>query len=95
MLNCACVQFAGLLEQAAPRLLETVLMLLRSKSREVIKAVIGFCKVLFLPGKAAAAAHTAHAHLPGHLVQSCAAPHCLTALQSSLKCPSACAAARV
>ena len=38
-------EFAGLLEQAAPRLLETVLMLLRSKSREVIKSVIGFCKV--------------------------------------------------
>ena len=37
-------EFAGLLEQAAPQLLETVLMLLRSKSREIIKSVIGFCK---------------------------------------------------
>ena len=38
-------EFAPLLETAAPRLLATVLMLLRSKSRVVIKSVLGFCKV--------------------------------------------------
>ncbi|KAK9815144.1 hypothetical protein WJX73_008694 [Symbiochloris irregularis] len=38
-------EFAPVLEAAAPRLLTTVLMLLRTKSREVVKAVLGFCKV--------------------------------------------------
>ena len=42
-------EFAPLLETAAPRLLATVLMLLRSKSREIIKAVLGFCKVCMSP----------------------------------------------
>lgn len=38
-------EFAPLLESAAPQLLPVVLSLLRSKSREIIKSVLGFIKV--------------------------------------------------
>ena len=39
-------EFAPQLEAAAPQLLPVVLSLLRSKSREVIKSVLGFVKVI-------------------------------------------------
>lgn len=42
-------EFAGTLEPVVPRLLPAVLLLLRTKSREVIKAVLGFIKVRSLP----------------------------------------------
>lgn len=42
-------QFATQLGGFAPRLLPAVLMLLRTKSREVVKAVLGFVKVTALP----------------------------------------------
>jgi ribosomal RNA-processing protein 12 len=38
-------EFAGQLESVVGRLLPAVLLLLRSQSREVIKAVLGFIKV--------------------------------------------------
>lgn len=38
-------EHAQLLEGLAPRLLQTTLLLLRTKSREVVKSVLGFCKV--------------------------------------------------
>lgn len=38
-------EFAGRLEPLVPELLPAVCMLLRSKAREVIKAVLGFIKV--------------------------------------------------
>ena len=46
LLACAThvLQFATELGGVAPALLPAVLMLLRSKSREVIKAVLGFVK---------------------------------------------------
>lgn len=42
-------EFAPLLEAAAPQLLPVVLSLLRSKSREIVKSVLGFVKVLLVP----------------------------------------------
>ena len=39
-------EFVPQLEAAAPQLLPVVLSLLRSKSREVIKSVLGFVKVI-------------------------------------------------
>jgi ribosomal RNA-processing protein 12 len=38
-------EFAGRLDNAVPRLLPAVLMLLRTKSREIVKSVLGFVKV--------------------------------------------------
>jgi hypothetical protein len=38
-------EFAGDLEGVVPQLLPAVLMLLRSKAREVVKSVLGFLKV--------------------------------------------------
>ena len=38
-------EFAGQLEALAPHLLPVILSLLRSKSREIIKSVLGFLKV--------------------------------------------------
>ena len=38
-------EFAGQLEALAPQLLPVILSLLRSKSREIIKSVLGFLKV--------------------------------------------------
>ena len=38
-------EFASELGGAAPRLLPTVVLLLRSKSREIVKSVLGFIKV--------------------------------------------------
>ena len=38
--------FPEALLEAAPELMSTVLLLLRSKSREIVKSVLGFCKVL-------------------------------------------------
>lgn len=38
-------EFAGVLEGVVSRLLPAVLLLLRSHSREVVKAVLGFIKV--------------------------------------------------
>lgn len=40
-------EFAGQLGGLVPRLLPAVLALLRSKSREIIKSVLGFVKVSF------------------------------------------------
>ena len=40
-------EFAGQLEALAPQLLPVILSLLRSKSREIIKSVLGFLKVSF------------------------------------------------
>ena len=41
-------EFAPQLEAAAPQLLPVVLLMLRSKSREVVKSVLGFIKVCIL-----------------------------------------------
>ncbi len=41
-------EFAGQLEALAPQLLPVILSLLRSKSREIIKSVLGFIKVCTL-----------------------------------------------
>ena len=43
-------EFAGRLKGSVPRLLPAVLMLLRTKSREVVKSVLGFVKVRRVPG---------------------------------------------
>ena len=68
-------EFAGPLEYMVDDLLPAVLALLRTKSREVVKAVLGFVKVLGLPSCCLCVTSRAYIITGLHAPPICFSPH--------------------